>query len=365
MTRLTTLTATIVAISACLAWVPVHAEETAPAQNEQAQQATQLPEGHPQLPEGHPQLPQGHPAMSADQMQQMKRFHGGQLPAGHPALSAEPAEPVVYETTDVEPDWTVAMRHLIVRPMDDQLFITEVWAINNPTDKQYIGAAVAESAEAAGEAKPVETKPDEAAPPAMLDQAGGEAADQMQDSGRVTLVLPLPANASHVQPGTGFHACCVKVEEGKIISTMPMDPGTTQMRVTYLIAPKDGVFDLTLASPKATGQLMVFMPDDDTPVTARGLSAGDTFKAGDKSFRMFTGKHIEAGADVGLTIQAKQAPAEAASAAPGAGEAVIPVDDSAGQIKLVAGLGVGLLVFAAIFVLLMPAKKQAAASVAN
>jgi hypothetical protein len=260
------------------------------------------------------------------------------------------------------------MRHLIVRPMDDQLFITEVWAVNNPTDKQYIGAAVDESAEASAEAKPAETKPAEAAPPAMLDQAGGEAADQMHDSGRVTLVLPLPANASHVQPGTGFHACCVKVEAGKIINTMPMNPGTTQMRVTYLIAPKDGVFELALAAPKATGQLMVFMPDDDTPVTARGLSAGDTFKAGDKSFRMFTGKQIEAGADVGLTIQAKQAPAEAAAAAPGAGAAASPpaaADDSAGQIKLVAGLGVGLLVFAAIFVLLMPAKKQPAASVAN
>lgn len=346
MTRLTTLTATIVAVSVCLAGAPVNAEETAPAQTDQSQPAAQLPEGHPQLPEGHPQLPQGHPDMSPEQMQQMKRFHGGQLPAGHPAVSAEPTVPVVYETTDVEPDWTVAMRHLIVRPMDDQLFITEVWAINNPTDKQYIGAAPEASAEVEAVSEPI----------------AASQADQAHDSGRVTLVLPLPANASHMQPGTGFHACCVKVEDGKIISTMPMNPGTTQMRVTYLIAPKDGVFDLALASPAPTGQLMVFLPDDDTQVAARGLSAGDTFKAGDKSFRMFTGTQIEAGADVGLTIQTEQAPAEAAAVTPNVGTAATA--DSSGQIKLIAGIGVGVLVVAAVFVLLLP-KKQTTAGVAN
>lgn len=364
MTRMNTLTATIVAVSVCLAWAPVNAEETAPAQADPAQPAAQMPEGHPELPQGHPELPQGHPNVSPEKMQQMKqmkRFHGGQLPEGHPALSAEPAEPVVYETTDVEPEWTVVMRHLIVRPMDDQLFITEVWAVNNPTDKQYIGAAVVESAEAAA----AEAKPAEADPPVMLDPADGAPVDEMHDSGRVTIVLPLPANASHVQPGTGFHACCVKVEDGKIISTMPMDPGTTQLRVTYLIAPQDGVFDLALAAPAKTGQLMVFMPDDDTQVTARGLSSGDTFKAGDKSFRIFSGKQVEAGADVGLTIQAKQAPSEAAVALPVAGAAAAPPADSSGNMKLIAGIGAGVLLVGAVFVLLIPAKKQAPVGVAS
>jgi len=341
VTRLTTLTATIVAVSVCLAWTPANAEETTAAQADQSQPAGQLPQGHPELPQGHPEV-------SPDRVQQMKKFHGGQLPQGHPELSAEPAEPVVYETTDIQPAWTVAMRHLIVRPMDGQLFITEVWAVNNPTDKQYIGAAPEASAEDA----------------AVSEQIAASQADEAHDSGRVTLVLPLPVNASHVQPGTGFHACCVKVEAGKIISTMPMDPGTTQMRVSYLIAPADGVFNLALAAPAPTGQLMVFLPDDETQVAARGLSAGDTFKAGDKSFRMFTGKQIEAGADVGLTIQAMQVPAESAAVTPTVGAAPGNADSS-GQIKLVAGIGVGLLVVAAVFVLLMPAKKQPATSVAN
>lgn len=315
----------------CIAWAPVDAQQTPPAPTEQAQPAPQMPQDHPPLPEGHPQLPTGHP----------------QLPQGHPQVSAEPAEPVVYETTEVQPAWTVVMRHLIVRPMDHQLFVTEVWAVNNPTDKSYIGAPSEASAEDA----------------AVSEQVAASESDETHNSGRTTLVLPLPAGASHVQPGTGFHACCVRVEEGKIISAMPMLPGTTQMRVNYLLAPKDGVFDLALPTPTMTAHLMVFLPDDGAQVAARGLSAGDTFKAGDQSFRVFSGKQLEAGADVGLTIQATQAPTESTATLPGGG--VPPSADPSSPIKLIAGIGAGVLLVAATFVLLKPSRKQAPVGVAG
>lgn len=336
MTRLTPLITMIVTVSVCIALAPVNAEETAPAPAEQTQPAAQLPEGHPPLPEGHPQLPQG-----------------------HPPIPAKEAKPVVYETTEVEPDWTVVMRHLIVRPMEDHLFITEVWAVNNPTDKQYIGAAV----EASDVVAPDEASPAESAPPAMLDEAGGVKADAAHDAGRITLVLPLPASASHVQPGTGFDACCVRVEAERLISSMPMDPGTTQMRVSYLLAPEDGVFDLALPTPAPTGHLMVFLPDDDAQVTARGLNAGDTFKAGDKAFRVYSGKQLETGMDVGLTIRAAPAAEKSVAASQNVGPAAGP--DSSGQIKLIAGIGAGVLLVAAMVVLLKPAKKQAPASVVS
>jgi hypothetical protein len=326
----------------------VNADETAAAQAEEAQTAQPLPEGHPPLPQGHPQV-------SQEGMQQMQRFHGGQLPQGHPPVAA--AEPKVYETTEVQPAWTVAMRHLIVRPMDSQLFITEVWAVNNPTDKSYIGAPVAASAEETADAK--SQAPAEAQPAATAE--AGDATCNMADMGRTTLVLPLPAGATHVQPGTGFDACCVKVEEGKLISSMPLNPGTTQMRVSYLLAPKDGVFELPLGTPAPTGHLMVFLPEDDAQVTAKGLTAGDTFKAGDKSFRVFSGKQLEVGADIGLTIKPAQQAADSAMMMPTGG--VAPMADASGQIKLIAGIGAGAMLVAATFVLLKPAKKQVATSV--
>lgn len=339
MTRLTSFTAVIIAVSVCYATVTVMAEETQPAPTEQAQPQPQMPEGHPPLPQDHPELPEGHPEMPQGRPV---------MPQGHPPITEQPTEPKVYETTEVEPDWFVAMRHLIIRPMENQLHITEVWAVVNPTDKSYIGAPVEEANEVATEG----VQESVATPEDQAEQAQPEAS---HDKVRTTISLPLPAMASHVQPGRGFETCCVRIEEGKLISTLPMTPGTNELHINYLLAAENGVFELPLTSLAPTNHIMVLLPDDGSEVTATGLAVGDPFTAGDKQFRVFMAKQIEKGAELGLTIKAIQPSVTSASTQPVGSAATT---DNIGQIKMIAGIGGGILLLAAVIVLLKPSKKQ-------
>ncbi len=267
------------------------------------------------------------------------------MPQGHPPISMP--EPKVYETTEVEPAWRVGMRHLIIRPMENQLHVTEVWAVVNPTDKSYIGVPVEEVAVDTAEAADETSGKAAVEVPPMQPGAG-------HDTGRTTLVLPLPAKASHVQLGTGFDACCARVEDGKIISTMPMLPGTTELRVNYLLAAEHGLFDLSLSAPAPMDHMMIFLPDDNSQVTAKGLAAGEPFQAGDNRFRMYTGKMIEKGADIGLTIQVEHSHEDESASIP----VGVSTTDGAGPIKWIAGIGGGVLLLAAVIVLMKPSKKQ-------
>ncbi len=409
MKRLVSLTVTIVAVSALALSSTLLAQDTQPADQAQAQApATQpdgsaMPKGHPELPQGHPQTPSGPasipghgtgasalgsiavkvtqgtqdgPAVSGGRAvirlyEQGRLIHtmNTELDAtgmailegiplgsviqpvvaydyagatyesiGQPMSPSDPDRLIklkVYETTDVAPKWQISMRHVMAKRMDQHLHITEVWALKNPTDRSYIGVAGATSA-------PAE------------DAAGS---DDAHNQGRTTLTLPLPAGATHVQPGRGFSDCCVRVEDGHIINTMPLLPGTTEFRVDYLIPPEDGAFSLILTTPAPTDHLMIFLPEDDSQVTAQGLETGDPFVAGDKRFRMYSAKQLEAGATTGLVIQVGQAVMESITGVSGP-------TAQAGVIKWIAGGGAGLLVLAGTFVLLKPSKKPRPAGAA-
>jgi hypothetical protein len=410
MTRLASLTSAILCGSVFVLTTSATAEQTQPVAQTDAQTAPAMqpvtqtdaltaPATQPDsaaLPEGHPQLPSGHPSISgqtpgagglgsivvkvAQGTQDGPAVTGGQavvrlyrqgqviqtmnadLDARGMAIIEGIAldamvQPVVtlkyagvnyesvgqpmgpsnldqlirlkvYETTEAAPAWRISMRHVMTARVQGYLHVTEVWAINNPQDRSYIGVL------------------DEA--PAESDAAEP---DGMHNQGRTTLILPLPAGAKQVQPGQGFHGCCVKVEEGRLVNTMPLLPGATEFRVDYLLPIEDGAFNLLLATPAPTGQMVIFLPDDGTQVTVRGLETGDPFEAGEQRFRMYTAKQIEPGTDTGLVIQLSEAELQSAAAA-----AAGPTSQ-AGTIKLIAGVGAGLLVLAGAVVLLRPAKK--------
>ncbi len=402
MKRLVSLIATIAAVSIFTVSMTFAAPATQPADQAQAQvaPATQpadaaMPQGHPDIPEGHAEMPAGPagmpghaPGTSALGSIAVKVTQGTQdgpaisggravirlyeqgrlihtmhteldatgmailegIPLGsviQPVVAYEyagatyesigqpmgPSDPdrliklKVYETTDVEPQWRIAMRHVMAKRMDKHLHITEVWAINNPDDRSYVGV-VDKSHESHDHAK----------------------VEDAHNQGRTTLTLPLPAGAMHVQPGSGFSACCVRVEGGRIINTMPLLPGATEFRVDYLLPNEDGSFNLALTTPAATDHLMIFLPDDGSQVTAQGLETGDPFKAGEQQFRMYSAKQLEAGAAMSLVIEVGQAVMESITGAAGP-------TSQADTIKMIAGGGAGLLVLAGTFVLLKPAKR--------
>ncbi len=345
MTRIAFLFVLSLAVSLCLTTSSLQAEETQTTSDEQAQQSPQMPPGHPpvsgvrqETPQGQPEMPQGHPPV--------KRFHG-QMPAGHPPVTKAPE--VVYETTEVEPEWFVAVRHLIVRPMEDQMHVTEVWAVVNPTEKSYIGKPIeVPSADEAGEAT-VANETDNIEQPAMGDQA------ELKTLERITITLPIPKHASHVQPGRGFAPDNVLVEDGKLVSSMPLKPGTNEMHINYLLASENGVFKLPLTVGAPIKHMMVFLPDDESEVETVGLAAGEPFKAGNKQFRMFMGKELEKGTPISVTIEVEQVVEEQSSAA--APAMINPTSGQSGQMKMIAGIGGGAVVLAALVVMMKPSRK--------
>ncbi len=345
MIRIAFLFVLSLAVSLCLATGSLHAEETQTTGDEQAQQSPQMPPGHPpvsggqqETPQGQPEMPQGHPPV--------KRFHG-QMPAGHPPVTKAPE--VVYETTEVEPEWFVAVRHLIVRPMEDQMHVTEVWAVVNPTEKSYIGKPVeVPSADKAGDSV-VANETGNLEQPAKGDQA------EQKTLERITITMPIPQHASHVQPGRGFAPDNVLVEDGKLVSGMPLIPGTNELHINYLLAPVNGVFKLPLTVDAPIKQMMVFLPDDESKVEAVGLTAGEPFKAGNKQFRMFMGKELEKGTPISVTIEVEPAGEEQSSSATPA--LINPASGQSGQMKMIAGIGGGAVALAALVVMMKPSRK--------
>jgi hypothetical protein len=88
----------------------------------------------------------------------------------------------------------------------------------------------------------------------------------------------------------------------------------------------------------------------------KGLEAGDPFEASGQKYRMYTAKKIEPGAATGLVIQASEAALQSAA------DALAP-PTQADSIKLIAGVGAGVLVLAGAVVLLRPTKKPQPAGV--
>jgi hypothetical protein len=161
---------------------------------------------------------------------------GEVLEAAHPKQTIEVA---VYETTEQEPAWTVKMRHVMLRPghEPDTITVIEMLALENPADRAWLGKA------------------------------------NPADGKRVTLELPLPAGARDIQLSGALHECCASVKYGKVINTMALVPGATEVQVSYVLPVAEGRAELTVTAPTSTGHLMLFGPDDGSTVTGEGLIA--------------------------------------------------------------------------------------------
>jgi hypothetical protein len=235
------------------------------------------------------------------------------------AESAQSVEMTVFEATDVEPAWTIKMRHVILANSPAGVTVTDMIAVNNPTDRAWIGAKVS------GGGKPV------------------------------TLNLPLPAGATNVQFGSGFHECCTKVVEGRVVYSMALTPGDTQFQLSYTIAAdRNGAARVDLTAPAATGQLMVFVAEDGTTFASDTLKRMETKKGANlrANARFFVSPPHEKGKTVGFTISGlagvKPEQAQLSEPGPTDGTAAVaaattanPASRVPGVAKVVGGIGAG------------------------
>lgn len=217
-------------------------------------------------------------------------------------------EMTVWEGTDVKPEYTVGMRHVIVRWAEQGggILVTEMMSVVNPTERAWLGEAHEES--------------------------------------RTSFGLPLPAGAQDVQLMGGFDEATAHIHKEGVLHGSPLFPGATRFQVGYAMLAKDGTVNLTLAAPADIGQMMVFVPAEGGTVMATGLEGGQTMSMGEEKVRAFRAAGIKKGQTVTLSIAGLTAGAGVAGSVADSGSKGLSAKNVAiGGGVLLALCGVGLL----------------------
>ena len=250
---------------------------------------------------------------------------GGVMDGSH---AEQQVQVPVFESTETAPKWTVKMQHVMLEPSVDGVRVMEMLAVDNPTDRAWIGT-----------------------PPGV-------------DGKRRTLAFSLPAGAKDISFGGALHDCCTTVEDGKVFDSMALVPGVSQYRIGYTLPVNNGKADIAFTTIAPVAHLMVFLPDDGTTVKADGIADGGVADMGGGKTRFYRAGDVAAGAVVKLNISGITARVTAkagATGTPAARGATVTAGASAQTAKIVAGAG-GLAIFVVGGMLLMlkaPKSKKA------
>jgi hypothetical protein len=222
----------------------------------------------------------------------------------------------LYEATETEPAWSVYMRHIIIEPTAEGARVTEVVALENPGDRSWLGAA-------------------------------------RPDGKRQTVSLAVSAGADEFRFGAGGEES-VKIENGRLVNTLPLMPGVSQVQYSYLVpAAADGKVRVKIVAPKAVKSMMVFVTGDGSGVTADGLEASGVHDMGENGkAQVFGGNNLIEGQPAVVTLaplpQSRDKQKVRADAGDGDGATTAVA-------KAVAGVGGGLgLAVGVAYVLLKP-----------
>jgi hypothetical protein len=230
-------------------------------------------------------------------------------------------EIVCYELTTEEPPWRVRMRHVMIAAVAEGLHVTEVMAVENLSDRTWLGT-----------------------PTRIADKDTSEERS-------VTTQFALPDRAFAVTLGRGFHDwCCTTMAENRLKNHLPLMPGTTEMIYSYAVPSRRGTAALDMINPGASGgvdHLMVLVPATLETVSVSGLELVGTDMMGETPVRMYSATGVKGDdiAHIALTGLARHE---------GAGAAVVA--------KAAAAIGgIVIVLFAAGMIFVRPAKKGATA----
>jgi hypothetical protein len=203
----------------------------------------------------------------------------------------------VNETTREQPDWSIAMRHVIVSRDGQSYRVKDVFTLDNPSDRTYLGPEVAQG-----------------------------------ETPKPTVAVPIPAAARDVTWTRSFDDCCTALKNGVVVNHAPIRAGRTRYQIDYRVPIADGKTVLDFVSPRATAALMVFLPDDQAQVDTDDFESLGTFDMGShQPMRTFKHADVTAGDKSVLTIHAD---VTQAATEPDA------VDATDSTPKMLAGIGV-------------------------
>jgi hypothetical protein len=221
-----------------------------------------------------------------------------------------------YEVTETVPDWTVGMRHVQAVPVEGGFRVQELVVLMNPADRTWLGTP-----------------------------AGGEE--------RNTTSFTIPENATNVELGQGFHGWCCTVQMGStIINQLPLMPGESRMRISYLVPAQDGAARMAVSCPVRTQNLVLMLPPGLQTSEIEGLQSMGTQSMGQTPADMYVQENIAPGQSSGLLL---------AATAPVAG----PVDvakeaESQNMAKKIGIIGGGIVLLIGIIIILMKSPKPSA-----
>jgi hypothetical protein len=231
---------------------------------------------------------------------------------GKPMDAENPSQKIavtVYETTKETPKWELERRVLRIFPAPDGLEVTEMLAINNPSDRAWLGV------------------PDTKGKPSWV-------------------LLSLPGGAYDLEQRIGL-----SVADGKLVCELPMYPGPTPVSIKYKLPVKDGQATLDLEATVPVKNMMLLLPNDKSTLQGQGVQFVREINMG-QPVRAFSGPSMEAGQRLHLTV-GNLVPASPVAAS-AASSSNLP------QILAVVGGGV-IVVLCVVMMVFRPGKKAKAA----
>lgn len=218
-------------------------------------------------------------------------------------------EVTCYEVTEEKPDWRMVMRHVMVGRAEGGLMVAEIVVINNPGQRTWLG--------------------------------------EKDPSGQVaTCVLPVPTAATNVTLGKGFYNWSTTTyEPGRLVSKLPLMPGSTELQFRYNIPAEDGSAAIDIASDNNIDQMMIVVPAELESETVEGIKLGGTDSFGQQEVRYYRTSNVQPGDSVHLVLSGL-------GAASGAAAASTAASGTMNTMRIVVAVAAAVLVILAIVVLL-------------
>jgi len=198
--------------------------------------------------------------------------HGGvnYWGVGEPMHAGPPDHRVtvmVYESTEEPPPYVFQSRHVFVRRTEEGVYVKEMLAVENRSDKTWVGRKGA-------------------------------------DGKRVTLDLTLAPNTGRLDFYGGFTGEGTDFIDTRVVNRTPIFPGTAQYQFGYVLPVTGGKAMLDITSPADTGMLILAVPDDGTKVNVKGLEAGETIQRSPQKLRLYKAMNVKAGQKISALLTA-------------------------------------------------------------
>lgn len=184
-----------------------------------------------------------------------------------PRHGEEKLEVTIYEVTDQQPAWKLQGWHVVAEPAPDGLRVTEMLAVENPSDRAWTG-------------------------------------DVMADGSKLAFRMRIPPGVGQLEVGGLDHANTF-LKDGVLGTGSPMVPGVTSLRVSYTLPLAQGKANLNVTAPAEVKSMMLFVPDDGSTVEVKGMEVAPAMGEGREKMRVFKAADLKAGHQAQLLLTPK------------------------------------------------------------